>query len=191
MNPGAHHLPPNTLKSLLLLPSCLFQITSFTFNVFIHFKSPFLSDPSSILPLHCNAMGHSSLRLTFPFLSCSVTVFSFNSYLFYLVAHYIAKTFCIEKKYRIIIFFIPSCNKISVHRCRNTEKTFPIGRFTAPGDCTCVNEQGCVYECLYQSGGNVCACMLVESVSARIVEPCKKRKVNTPQTDACCSLRQL
>lgn len=46
-----------------------------------------------------------------PFPSFPVTVFSLISYLFYLVAHYIAKRFCIEKKYRIIIFFIPPCNE--------------------------------------------------------------------------------
>lgn len=180
MNPGAHHLPSNL--SLYCHP--VFSRYLHLLLMFLFILNPlsylFLSDPSSILPLHCNAMGHSSLILTFPFLSRSVTVFSFISYLFYLVAHYIAKTFCIEKKYRIIIFFIPSRNKISVHRCRNTEKTFPIGRFTAPGDCTCVNEQGCcLYECLYQSGGDVCACMLVcpRARSGRLIRRRQMRAV--------------
>lgn len=112
MNPGAHDLP--TMPSFPYLRTAILSfpdVSIYFLNVFIHFNPLsylFLSVPS-ILPVQCNAMGHSSLILTFPFFSCHCS--SLISYLFYLVAHYIAERFCIEKKYRIIIFFIPPCNE--------------------------------------------------------------------------------
>lgn len=130
--------PPHLSPSHnLVLPSCLFQTSFFIFNVFIHFNRPFRSLPveSFLYPpsaVQCNGTFQFPPRLSlfFPFL----TVFSLISYLFYLVAHYIAKRFCIEKRNTELLFFLfLHVTKISVHRCRNSEETFLIGRFTAPG----------------------------------------------------------
>lgn len=139
----------------LVLPSCLFQTSFFTFNVFIHFNRLFWSLPvgSFLYPpgaMQCNGTFQfpPQLSLLFP----SLTVFSLISYLFYLVAHYIAKRFCIEKKYRIIIFFIPPCNKnicAPLQKFRGDLSDRPLH---CPGDCTCVNERVCVHECLFLSG---------------------------------------
>lgn len=147
MNPGAHHLPriphtsllPITLYCHPVFSRRLFLLLIFLF-ILIAFSGLFLLDPSSILPVQCNAMGHSSFLLTFPYFSCLSLFFHFISYLFYLVAHYIAKRFCIEKKYRIIIFFIPPCNKnicAPLQKFRGDLSDRPLH---CPGDCTCVNE---------------------------------------------------
>lgn len=93
----------------LVLPSCLFQ-TSFLFLMFLFFlialSGLFPLDPSSILPVQCNAMGHSSFLLTSLFF-LFLTVFH-SSVMFYLVVHYIAKRFCIEKKIQNYYFFYSS-----------------------------------------------------------------------------------
>ncbi len=140
----------------LVLPFCLFQTSFFIFNVFIHFNRT----SRWILPLssQCSAMQWDIPVSSLPFPVLPVShCFSFISYLFYLVAHYIAKRFCIEKKNTELFFLYLHVTKISVHRCRSSEETFLIGRFTAPGDCTWVNERVCAHECVFKQKG---ACML-------------------------------
>lgn len=155
--------PPHLSHSLnLVLPSGLFQMSFFTFNVFINFYHPFRSLPvnSSLYPpsaMQCNGTFQFPPRLSlfFPFL----TVFSLISYLFYLVAHYIAKRFCIEKRNTELLFFLfLHVTKISVHRCRNSEETFLIGRFTAPGRLhLCEWASLCAWVSVFKRKG---ACML-------------------------------
>ncbi len=114
-------------------------------------------NPSSILPVQCNAMGHSSFLLTFPCSSCFSLFFIHQLFVLSSCSLYSKKVLYREKNTELLFFLYLHVTKISVHRCRSSEETFLIGRFTAPGDCTWVNERVCVHECVFKQKG---ACML-------------------------------
>lgn len=158
MNPGAHHLPriPHTsLLPIILYCHPVFSRRLFLFLMFlfilIAISGFFPLNPSSILPVQCNAMGHSSFLLTFPCSSRFSLFFIHQLFVLSSGSLYSKKILYREKNTELLFFLYLHVTKISVHRCRNSE-TFLIGRFTAPGDCTCVNERVCVHECLFLSG---------------------------------------
>jgi len=128
--------PPHLSPSHnLVLPSCLFQTSFFTLNVFIHFNRLFWSLPVGSFLCPPSVMQRNG---TFQFppqlslLSPSLTVFSTHQ-LFVLssCSLYSKKVLYREKNTELLFFLFLHVTKISVHRCRNSEETFPIGRFTA------------------------------------------------------------
>ncbi len=155
MNPGAHHLPriphTNLLPIILYCHPVFSRRLFFIFNVFIHFNrhfrflpvESFLYPPSAV---QCNGTFQSPpyLSLFFPFL----TVFHSSVICLSSGSLYSKKILYREKNTELLFFLYLHVTKYLLHRCRNSE-TFLIGRFTAPGDCTCVNERVCVHECLF------------------------------------------
>lgn len=77
------------------------------------------------------------------------------------MAHYIAKRFCIEKKYRIIIFFIPPCNENTCAPLQKFREDLSYRPLHCPRRLHLPGEQVCVHECLSLSRGeSVCLCSL-------------------------------
>lgn len=79
--------------------------------ILIALSGLFPLNTSSILPVQCNAMGHSSFLLTFPCSSRFSLFFIHQLFVLSSGSLYSKKVLYREKKYRIIIFFIPPCNK--------------------------------------------------------------------------------
>lgn len=93
----------------------------------------------------------------FPVLPVSHCFFTHQLFVLSSGSLYSKKVLYREKNTELLFFLFLHVTKISVHRCRNSEETFLIGRFTAPGDCTCVNERVCAWVSVFKRKG---ACML-------------------------------
>ncbi len=138
-NLGAHHLPriPHTsLLSIILYCHPVFSRRLFLFLIFLFILialpvESFLYPPSAV---QCNGTFQFPPYLSLFFLF--LTVFHSSVICLSSCSLYSKKVLYREKNTELLFFLYLHVTKISVHRCRSSEETFLIGRFTAPGDCT-------------------------------------------------------